>query len=1204
MTMPRDQHLTEADLELLVSSERTSVPNRDAGSDDLVAIREHLGSCEQCRSQAQSFFNAQEMLRSLKRVDSQPKTSDCPPESVWAVVAAGQIDSTEAMRLLKHATDCDYCGPQLSLVTSILTDESDAGEQSALATLETSNSESRFQLANRLASSARFDEEIRLRRRRSFWPTRWVTVAALSACAALIATVIWFAVGISPEVRVDRLLASAYSEQRTMELRFPNAKYGPVRVQRGSSSQMNKPPALLEAEALIARKLAENGSAKWLQAKARAELLDGNYDGAISNLTTVLQRSTDSGSALDDLGAAYFQRGLTLDRPGDIAQAVELYGKALTKNPKDPIALFNRAIASEHIFLYRQAVEDWRNYLTIDPSGGWSEEAKQRLHKLTERLKAHEQSLLAPLLTPQELHAQDEHRADEFVDQRIEEYLRLSAHEWWPKYLASPPTRQYDANTILLHEALFKVARIAATNHGDVWLKELLNTKPSPPLRRASQFLASALTFSESGDFTAALASAHEAEIAFRQSDSEAGVLRAELEQVYALHLSQQGDRCLSKAAALLPVVEHRNFSWIREQLWIETAICSSITGRLDSARTFYQRALLEAQSHSYQPLFLRASLGLSDLDSLVGNRLSSWRRDSSGLALFYSTPIPKVRGYSLYTDLDTLADEGHQLFLEVSILRQAIDTLGDDPDLLQRAMLHSRLATTAAEANIFELAEREFQEAARLFALCPQSDSVRANLAETRIWIARVDVGRSDYKSAIRHLSEIQQETSNIKNAYTQIAFNETLGLALMRSGDMDAALKPLLSAVSTAEEWLATLPEQRDRIFWKLSAENAYRYLAECQWRSGSPEQSLETVARFRSAIKNGRARAVNFSAVREALPKMTAETVIAYLVLDDGMIEWMFDDRGIQTEFVPMSRPNIEQLVSQYLALCSNPESDPSLVRRDARQLYGLLLAPVASLLLPSRTLVIQPDPLLRNIPYLGLLDDDGKSDRQALSIVVSPGLEIPPLSDLHNHVQTSDQVLVVGAPAVGFSDDEYFRALPEARRESEAIAQEFPHGLLLLGSHANLGALRASLPTVTVFHFAGHAVAAQGHAGLLLAKGMSPNEPQLLSSDQIDSLRLTKMKLVVLSACTTKATDNDFVDADDIVLSLLRAGTHAVVASRWNVDTEATRTLMLYFYDSLLSGSSPADALRTATMKLRARPEYSHPYFWAAFQTYSS
>ena len=149
----------------------------------------------------------------------------------------------------------------------------------------------------------------------------------------------------------------------------------PMQAQRRHGrSDFDKPQSLLKAEDLIRRNLKKNpNDPTWLQARARADLLDGNYESAIKSLQQALETQPDSPGLLTDLGSAYFVRAESADRPIDYGNAIESFGKALAKSPDDPIALFNRALACERCFSYTQAIDDWEHYLRIDPQGEWSE---------------------------------------------------------------------------------------------------------------------------------------------------------------------------------------------------------------------------------------------------------------------------------------------------------------------------------------------------------------------------------------------------------------------------------------------------------------------------------------------------------------------------------------------------------------------------------------------------------------------------------------------------------------------------------------------------------------------------------------------------------------------------------------------------------------------------------------------------------------
>ena len=62
----------------------------------------------------------------------------------------------------------------------------------------------------------------------------------------------------------------------------------------------------------------------------------------------------------------------------------------------------------------------------------------------------------------------------------------------------------------------------------------------------------------------------------------------------------------------------------------------------------------------------------------------------------------------------------------------------------------------------------------------------------------------------------------------------------------------------------------------------------------------------------------------------------------------------------------------------------------------------------------------------------------------------------------------------------------------------------------------------------------------------------------------------------------------------------AGATRVLVSLWNVDDQATSVLMVNFYQGMLKNKlSPAEALRQAQIALQKNPDWSSPYYWAAF-----
>jgi MYXO-CTERM domain-containing protein len=124
-----------------------------------------------------------------------------------------------------------------------------------------------------------------------------------------------------------------------------------------------------------------------------------------------------------------------------------------------------------------------------------------------------------------------------------------------------------------------------------------------------------------------------------------------------------------------------------------------------------------------------------------------------------------------------------------------------------------------------------------------------------------------------------------------------------------------------------------------------------------------------------------------------------------------------------------------------------------------------------------------------------------------------------------------------------------------------------------------------------------------SGLLFAGAngvRGDNDDGVLTALEASGLELTGTQLVVLSACESGVGE---VRSGDGVYGLRRAfviaGSETQVMSLWKVDDDATRDLMVAFYDALRGGADRAAALRSAQQSLYQTPKYAHPHFWAAF-----
>jgi CHAT domain-containing protein/tetratricopeptide (TPR) repeat protein len=1213
VTRPVDRHLDSDELDALLS---LHVPG-DAGQLSEQEVREaqrHVEYCQDCDRKLQMHRSAQNLI-SQRRTGKPAKEPNCPDESEWARIAAGLVEEAEAKERMKHAAQCGHCGPLLRVAAKTLSDETSPDEEAVLANLSSASSDWQAQMAETLRSGRR-------PRRVSqsappFWKNLLYSPRFAFAAGAIVTVVVAGLIGVRllRPASAEQLLAQAYTERRTIDVRIPGAVYAPVRVERaGSDSSFDKPEALLKAEALISENLRKHPSDPvWLDAKGRAELLDGEYDNAIKTLQRALEANPVSAQLMTDLGAAYFARAKSTNRSIDYGSAIEFLGKALTKNPNDPIALFNRALASEQMFLYSQAVDDWEHYLTLDPRGQWSNEARGRLAAVQEKLHQHDMSTMEPLLTPKQIAGEFKEVAlKNKIDDRIEEYLHIAVTDWLPQaFVVNSSSTSNDATI-----ALQVLSKILVEQHDDPWLADLLNQPHGAPFPAGLRLLSQAVLADDSGDYSAAHRSAHRA--AQLLAVNPAAELRATAEEVYSDHLLWQGHACILLLTRLAEPLSRSQYGWLRGQLSLEESNCANLVGDLGTYQSAITRGIKEAQTFHYTALFVRG-LGFEALSAAsLGNDSKSFSLAVEGLALFWSRHIDLTKGYNLYTDLDAAAGDLAEHNLQVTLWREATALLDHDPDIVKRAMAHRWYGMAAYMASNPKLATSELTKANVLFAASPQTPATIRDHLDAEVWQAKAEVLQGDLEQAANRLREIEPSLYNAPSFDPEIGYYSAAAEIAMRRTDPASTESAVRSAVFLGEWALGTFSSDESRRQWAEQTRDAYRAAVEWRFREGDPNSALELWEWYRGADSRivevqaaspGQDDATTtppdprnapplpaLAVVANTLPVLRDVTMIAYGTFFDGIAIWAYDDRGIVSYWVATPPQNVHELAVKLDRLCADPSSDLSELRTTARSLYDLLIKPVEERLDTRRTLLFEPDDSLTTLPWDSLVDENGQYLGLRFATAVMPGIYRSKRLRTATGIGPNSAALVVSVPLAPS-----LTPLSDAENEAQEVAAMFSGARRLRDNEATLSAIRASMRESSVFHFAGHAISSSQRNGLVLAESdPATKSPVLFGERNLASRDVQKLQLAVLSACNTAGeTENSRSGTEGLREALLRAGVPHVIASRWTVDSVETANLMRTFYVRLIAGSNPASALREARVALASQRASVHPYYWSAF-----
>ena len=1203
MLKPGHEHLTEDEIDRLAG---LSLADHEAAggqaSTNSVATG-HLSQCQSCRRR----LEATRRLALLKNFTSSGRGEFCPKHEELMNIAAGLLEAKASEQLLGHAAQCDHCGPLLNRFIQDFSDPASPSESEIVAKLESSSIGWQEAMAARL-SAAPLDER---NARTSFsWLWRWPTLAAAMAVSAVL---VWIFVP-RPERHVERLIAEAYTEHRNIELRIAGADFAPLRVERAEqTSHLDSPPSLLEAENEISKHLVKNPSDPfWLQSRARAELLEGNYAGAIDALREALASNANSAPLLVDLATAYSQRGDATRTPADFGRAIDLLGRALQASPQDPVALFNRGIVCRKALLFTQAIQDWQTYLQIDPTGKWADEARSRMEEAKQEQEKRKGSSLNPPLTPAQFGDLnlDEGSAINAVDGRLESYYQAALTEWIP--LAYPTTTSESSGPKRARTALHKLATISLSRHADQWWTDLLRDSSSSIFPEALNALTAAIKANDAGSTESSHKSAALAIKYFLSAGgNSAGILRAQLEDLYAANIEQDAEKCVRMLKPFAHANHIRSYPWLAIEMHIQEGNCLWLQERLGDALLAYSSATKEAASVRYPTIQLGAQDHWSMAAGASGNETLAWSLATDGLKQFWNGSFADVRGYNFYYSLYETARLTRKPYLGVSIWKEAMPLTESSQDLAQVAVAHSLFGNSALAIHDSEQARREFDVANQLFLRSPRTEATHLAQLEADTRLAGVETSVGQNRNALSRLRSISAEVDQLSDNYLKVLFYDTFGKALIREGETAEAERVLRSAVRLAELQLQSVQDNKSRSEWKDISSEPYRDLIFLLDQKQDTVDALQLWEEFKAApgasITNVNVQksdnvnptgATGWTNVNAYLPQLSKATVISYALLPRELLIWTFDDRGVHSRHIDVSAVKLSTSAASFRELCSRPASDPALIRKQARHLYDQLLAPIEPYLQSGRILIVELDEELSGIPMEALLDSTNHYLGERVTIMSSLGIFYSPRGTIAHQITNETPALVVAVATPHADAESHIAALPDVDAEGQAVARRFSIARLLASQNATLNATVQGIPEAGVFHFAGHASNSYVEPGVLLSN-------ETLTVRSLESLKLQTPQLVVLSACNSEVGALGSAGASDSLVGyFVRAGVPRVVASRWNIDSTLTGRFMSEFYARLLKGSSVEESLSQAQSVLRTQSISAHPFYWAAFTTFGT
>ncbi|HET8889025.1 MAG TPA: CHAT domain-containing protein [Candidatus Angelobacter sp.] len=1117
-----------------------------------------------------------------------------PGEDEIQNVAAGMVEPATAARILEHAAQCDRCGSLLNHYLEIFSEEAAPDIEALIDQLPSSKPGWERKKASEIAARMRPPAPS---------PSWWERVlrprilAAAGGLAALAISMFTWAPVVVDNIAVmqeERLIAAAYAKQRITPMRPVDAAYGPqkeISGDMGSNDETNdlKYPELNKAWSILADKLNSGGrlGPKWFQIKGELLLLKNpakNAKAAEDAFLEARARGLDEPSLDIDLAASYFEQfSDNAPKPSapvadSLIKSMNLLNKVLqaskaTKEDKKA-ALFNLAIVYGKLGLWKEAEASWNQYLKIDATGPWAEEARTRL----EEVEKHLQSSKGQIHFDPPFYLS--HLSEPAVLDNTEEYME-KATSWVLEALDQPngPAAQ----------ALAALANELKTKHSDHLLHDLLTTIHMND-RPALLALDRALQANRDDNVDEALASARQAAALFAQSHNSPGQIWSNFAEVYAYQRAQSGTDCFEAASQLDHRLQGLSYPWLQGQTALEKAMCHSFAPQPtdDEIEADIKRSQKFAR---YFPILrLRiagSSPGIERQKSLECDQ--SWGLVVNGMKGYWKGTYPQERLYQFYAVMEQCAEQENYWYTARALLdsiitmRLNMEKKDRDPNMLVALYVHRVGVLTVLRDNAG--ARKAAEQAESIF----RGESQARFTAITRILLAECQLKQNKAGPAWATLEPVRQIIKQTDNSLVAIEFRRIMGMIRLQLGQAAEAEQEYRQGIEIAEKYLSGLQNANQRLKWTLKTEPLYRGLTQAwleqnrgvdawklwEWSKARP---------LRTEPASGRPTTwpeLQQTILSLAVPAHSGVRLV-YAVFNDRLHVWMIKDGKARSYWIPVTQEKLEDLAANFIRRCADPISPLIEVHEQGKVLFDLLVAPFSGEFSSDQTVTFEADQQLWRVPISALRTPDQKYVAEKYYIAYSPGILVEANLRQPRAIQPQGAFLLINA-------------YPNRTQRLEEISPLFNHPVVFNRPTNKEDVIAAMIKSEDVIYF-GHA----GRQGRAVA--LKLNDDILLEAADFLPLKKSNVSLVALAACSTATGGRSgLLDNNALIRSFLVAGVPHIVASQWDVNNVSTADLMVSFVQNSLSGQFPHVALTHAERRFlqSASDENRHPHYWAGF-----
>jgi CHAT domain-containing protein len=1044
-------------------------------------------------------------------------------------------------------------------------------------------------------------------------------------------------------------LKKAYEGTRPFEARISGFNYAPFDITRGDDKEKLNKLSLTLAESLLLQEPEKSTDAEAFYGIGKYYLLKKDFDEAINNLEKAANLSPNLAPIQADLGVAYLEAGRKSRAADDNKKAaaeftnsLEHLTKTLKINDTFLEARFNRALLFEEWRMYHEAEDEWRKYLQQDEGSPWANEAREKLQQLENRKKTNSQNLeqaLDSFLAA--YHSRDAQKAWQIISVNRSRYGNAFVEKLTDDYLEAISQKRFTDSEKQLQLLTF-ASRVEARQVGDNYTSQMVAFYKQSSLSQiekavqARGLLKEALNNFSSSNNEAAVADYAKAENLFRLARDEAEADFAKFWQGLCYLRIPASQKSLQLFNSLSPAFEKKNFKSLLAQNYQAMGDAYSTLAEPSKVLEFADKSMSLAKAiddketalRSYQ-LYVNNAVELNDYDEALGYALQAVETVGEYMA------SPKVIWPFYQQAARALLLENHSaeaVPFQEEALSVALESEWSPIIVRSYSQFGTIIEATKNRQEAVALLEKALTESQTI-----SSEKGRWNSEGfANLHLGQIYRQSRDYEKALAYYNRAIELYEKLDNPQIYLyKLHKGKLLSQHALNDTDAIKTELPLTINLFEKYRAKILEEsrrnlffdKDQDIYDIAVDFEYSTMndVETAFEYAEKSKARSLLDLLNSAASSfGEKNLPEYKALTEAQPlslkeiyqQQPAQTqILQFAVLPQKTIIWLVSEKQLQYKETAIDAPLLQEKIQAYIhRIAQKDENDSEDVKKEAADLYQILIAPIEESLDKTKELCIIPDKSLNFLPFSSLYcQGSGKFLFEDFPLLISPSASVfinCSNAAKNKATNTFETLLSFGNPRFDAKRFPELRDLTTAEDEAKQIAQNYPSSAVYLGKEANESVFRKEALRADVIHFAGHFVADKGSAMLskiILAKEPeSSNKPAdsdgCLQAFEVYKMKFPATKLVVLSACQT-GLELSYHGEGAIGISrpFLAAGVPLVVASLWPIDSKATYELMIRFHKYRRDSGSSVKALKRAQLEMlqSSQPKYHHPYYWAAF-----